>query len=72
MSLFPTERRLDERAERERTFLQELDEDDYDALDDEARRRVDEQQLILKRQRLNAERAKKVCCGYLIRERIVL
>ena len=46
------ERERDAKLEAERTFLQEMDEDEYDALTEEQKRTVDQYQLQIKKQRM--------------------
>ena len=44
--------RREQRVEAERTFLQEMDEDDYDALNEQQKTLVDQHQLQIKKQRM--------------------
>ncbi|XP_063716545.1 hydrocephalus-inducing protein homolog isoform X4 [Symsagittifera roscoffensis] len=46
------------KLEAERTFLQEMDEDEYDALSEEQKRVVDQHQLLIKKQRMQRDREK--------------
>ena len=46
------EKEKEAKLEAERTFLQEMDEDEYDALSEEQKRVVDQHQLLIKKQRM--------------------
>merc|ERR1712226_1479286 len=48
----------DAKLEAERTFLQEMDEDEYDALTEEQKRTVDNYQLQIKKQRMQRDKEK--------------